>query len=96
MRVLPPPREPLPDPPGHLADLVAALLYHGFDETYWDERAGGFGTFMRVYERDPVRVRILWDGRDREWLAQLNATMWPRDQFGEVWVTLPPRIAGPR
>ena len=91
MRIREPP-EPLPDPPDHLADLVAALLRGGFDETYRDEREIGFGSFMRVYERDPVRIRIVYNGKEREWFAQLNTRTWSPDDFGEVWVVLPPRI----
>jgi hypothetical protein len=47
---------------------------------------------MRVYEKAPVRVRIIWDGKARVWLAALNAEAWPDDAWGEVWVTLPPVI----
>jgi hypothetical protein len=91
MRAAPPPDE-LPEPPGHLAELVELLLRSGFKETYGDERPGPFGSFMRVYERPPVRIRIVWDGKEREWIASLNASSWPNDAWGEVWVTLPPTI----
>lgn|SRR5215208_1854971 len=90
-----PPPDPLREPPGHLAQLVNTLRFHGFAECYRDERPGDFGSFMRVYERDPVRVRIIWDGRDRRWLAQLTSTTWPPSQFGEEWVTLPPQVPVP-
>jgi hypothetical protein len=84
------------EPPGHLAGLVAALLRNGFDESYRDEQSGPFGSFMRVYERDPVRVRVIWDGKEREWIAALNSREWPPDAWGEVWVTLPPTVKIPR
>lgn len=86
----------LPDPPGHLAELVQSLLRRGFAETYRDEQPGAFGSFMHVYERSPVRVRIMWDGKERTWHAAMNAVTWTDDAFGEVWVTLPPLISLPR
>ena len=84
--------DPNAEPPGHIADLVAALRRAGFTETYRDERKGAFGSFMRVYERRPVRVRVVWDGKEREWLAEFSAESWPHDAWGEVWVRLPPSI----
>lgn len=45
-----------------------------------------------MYERAPVRVRIVWDGKERAWSAGLNCLSWAEDNFGEVWVALPPII----
>ena len=47
---------------------------------------------MRIYERAPVRIRIVWDGKDRVWLAAMNASPWSKNAWGEVWITLPPTI----
>jgi hypothetical protein len=84
--------DPRSEPPGHIADLVAALRHAGFTETYRDERPGPFGSFMRIHELIPVKVRVVWDGKEREWLVAFNAESWPHDAHGEIWVTLPPSI----
>ena len=94
LRVADPPGPP-PEIPGHLAELEAELVRAGFKETYRDERPGGFGNWMVVYERKPVRVRIIRDGKEGQWFAQLNAKSWKRDAWGEAWVDLPPLIEIP-
>jgi hypothetical protein len=79
---------PLPEPPGHIATLIRTLERSGFRTVYRDEVAQGLGDFMQVFERPPVRVRVV---RDRgQWRAELTADGWPRDpRWGEQWVLLP-------
>jgi hypothetical protein len=82
---------PAPEPPGHIATLIHTLEESGFRTLYKDEVAGGFGDFMQVLERSPVRIRVV---RDRGvWSVQLTADGWPRDpRWGESWVLLPPTV----
>jgi hypothetical protein len=82
---------PPPEPPGHIATLIQTLEKSGFQTIYKDEVAQGFGDFMQVLERPPVRIRVV---RDRgQWSAQLTADGWPRDlRWGEPWVLLPPTV----
>ena len=82
---------PPPEPPGHIATLIHTLEKSGFRTIYRDEVAQGFGDFMQVLERPPVRIRVV---RDRgQWSAQLTADGWPRDpRWGEPWVLLPPTV----
>ena len=62
---------PPPEPPGHIATLIHTLEKSGFRTIYRDEVAQGFGDFMQVLERPPVRIRVV---RDRgQWSAQLTA-----------------------
>lgn len=80
-----------PDPPGHLHDLMEGLLSHGFEEVQSEYAADRFGNVVRVFERKPVRVRLVRD-RD-EWSAELTAAGWPaHSHFGEEWILLPPLI----
>jgi hypothetical protein len=46
----------VPEPPGHLAELVTSLMRNGFTEIYRDEHPGSFCSSIRIYERDPVKV----------------------------------------
>ena len=92
----PAPPDPVTGLPDPFQALIAALLGAGFSETYREHRPDAFGSAMWVYERDPVRIRLVWDGKESEWLAQLNARSWPRGAFGDDWVTLPPTIKIPR
>ncbi len=84
----------VPDPPGHLKDLADRLLSQRFVEVQSEYDAESFGNVVRVFERKPVRVRIV---RDRGvWSAELTADPWlQRDHFHEEWVFLPPLIAEP-
>ena len=82
---------PLPEPPGHIATLIRTLERSGFRTVYRDEVAQGFGDFMQVLERPPVRIRVVHDRG--QWRAQLTADGWPRDpRWGEPWVLLPPTV----
>lgn len=83
--------ETVPEPPGHLRDLVDRLLSHGFEEVQSDFARESFGNVMRVFERKPVRVRVVRDRGD--WSADLTADGWPPQQLGDDWVFLPPLIA---
>jgi hypothetical protein len=82
---------PPPEPPGHIATLIQTLEKSGFRTIYRDEVAQGFGNFVQVFERPPVRIRVV---RDRgQWRAELTADGWPRDpRWGEPWVLLPPTV----
>ena len=83
--------EGVPDPPGQLRDLIQRLLSHGFTEVRSEVSAESFGNVLRVFERKPIRVRIVRDRGD--WSAELTADGWPHDDhFGEEWVFLPPLI----
>ena len=54
--------------------------------------AESFGNVLRIFEREPVRIRIVRDRGD--WSAELTAAGWPeQEHFGEDWVLLPPVVA---
>ena len=78
-----------PEPPAHFPRLIARLIQAGFEEVETTYSPESFGNLVRVFERAPIRVRIV---RDRgEWSAEMNADGWPRhDHFGDDWVLLPP------
>ena len=81
--------EAIPDPPGHLSELIERLLSQGFTEVHSEYDAGSFGNVRRVFERKPAQVRVVRDRGD--WSAELTAEGWPHDDhFGEDWVFLPP------
>jgi hypothetical protein len=82
-------REALPEPPGHLLDLVKTLKRHGFEEIKTEYSPERFGNVLGIFERPPVRVRVVRDRGD--WSAELTAQGWPKhEHFGEDWVSWPP------
>lgn len=83
------PHSDVPDPPGHLLDLIERLDKHGFSEVEASCDARSFGNVVRLFLRPPVRVRIIRDRGD--WSAEFTADGWPtHDHFGDEWVFLPP------
>ena len=81
-----------PEPPQHLLELIARLRQSGFSEVEARYDASSFGNGLRVFERPPIKLRIVRDRGD--WSAELTADGWPRhEHFGEDWVLLPPVIS---
>jgi hypothetical protein len=86
--------EALPEPPGHLLELVQRLIRQGFEEIETEYSPESFGNVLRVFERAPVRVRVVRDRGD--WSAEVTAQGWSRpEHFGEDWVVLPPVLSDP-
>lgn len=82
----------VPDPPGHLQDLLQRLRRHGFTEIESRHDANSFGNAVRVFQRDPITIRIVRDRGD--WSAEMTADGWPRHEHAGVeWVFPPPHIS---
>jgi hypothetical protein len=83
----------VPDPSGHLLDLIQRLRQHGFRETESSYDPSHFGNVLRIFERNPVRVRIVRDRGD--WSAEMTAAGWSTHEhssLGEEWLFLPPLL----
>lgn len=84
----------LPEAPSHLRDLIERLQAHGFEEVQSEHAAHSFGNVLRMFEREPVRIRVVRDRGD--WSVEITAAGWPtHEHFGEDWVVMAPGFSEP-